>query len=116
MKEKENVNKGLMYVFDINKILDFVLINNDDKNSDSQITENYDSSDEGKMILTNRQISEIKNSGNDNITTIRYDLIKLFINELSNMPQKLDVESSLGANIIFNTMINEKFIKITKVE
>lgn len=111
-------NQKINYVLNLNGIMDFVFGNYSERNTDSEITETYGNMD-GTFKLDNKIIREIKTK-NDNSAefTIRYDLIKMFITSLFDVPSELSAEEplSLGESLIINTMLNENLLSIIKIE
>ena len=77
------------------------------------------------MLVTPRantvldNIREIKSKTDNSAEfTIRYDLIKLFITSLFEVPSAVEEGDmlSLGENLIINTMLNENLLSIIKVD
>ena len=116
------------YVIDLNKIMDFVThLKNNEKNNDTQITQMYsideplDGEDisEQKLNLITKQVTENKYNGNDSLYNVRYDLVKLIINNLLDFSIdgdgvliKDEEQMSFGQKLCLNTLINEGIIKI----
>ena len=48
------------YIYDINAIIDYVFSDSDDKNAETEITENYTPDTSGDMSLVNRTIHEVR--------------------------------------------------------
>lgn len=97
------------YSFDFNKMIDFILTN-DEKNSSSEITEVWmaDEEDGDQLSLASKQLREVKEEDASNMQTIRYDLIKTMVgymafNELKDMP--------LVGKMAYNGFIENGFIK-----
>ena len=107
------------YVLNLEKIMEFVFANSSFRNTDSEITESYNNTPEEGLSLVNKIIREVKQKG-DNSTeaTIRYDLIKLFITSLLEMPMGEEDEmfTTIGDTLIVNTMLNENFLSVIKLE
>jgi hypothetical protein len=101
------------FIFDINKIVDFIFSNSNDRTSDVEITENfvYDD-DNAKMLPTTKEVKEVKVNDNSNQNTIKYDLIKMFIEILDAVEDPTAM--SLGQGITFNTMNAYELIKEIK--
>lgn len=106
MKKETNL------IYDINKMCDFIFGNPNDKTSEVEITENYKMSEDGQMTLDNKTIKEVKVNDYTGQNTMRYDMIKMFIEILN------DIESpkvmTLGQNITLNTMEAYELIKDVK--
>lgn len=100
-------------IFDINKITDFIFGNPNDRISDVEITESYKyDTEHGKMIPNAREVKEVKVNDNTSQNTIRYDLIKMFIDILDGVEETQYM--TLGQNITFNTMQAYELIKDIK--
>ena len=101
------------FIFDINKITDFVFGNPNDRTSDVEITENYIyDSDKDKMIPNTREVKEVKVNDYTGQNTIRYDLVKTFIDILDAVEDPKVM--SLGQQITYNTMQAYELIKDIK--
>lgn len=125
-----------VYSFDLNRICEFVLKNNNDKAIESQQSLMYALSDDNQSLdLVTKEVKEIKNNGN--VDTIKYDLVKQLLDSIMGIGQKRgpfpifeseNVEAyavaqpelresegmfddiTLGEIIAFNTFLNEGFI------
>lgn len=96
------------YVIDIDNIIRFCF-EDDEKQSDSEITEVYVSDDENQSLkLASKQLREVKSGDASSKQTLKYDLIKTFIGDLISVD---DTDLSLGDTILINTMLNEGFLK-----
>ena len=72
--------KNNTFIFDINKITDFVFGNPNDRTSDVEITENYIyDSDKDKMMPNTREVKEVKVNDHTRQHTSRYDHVKAYI-------------------------------------
>lgn len=106
--EEENV--GL--VLNLQNITDFIFNDDDEKNGDSEITELYSYDEETeKMALTTKQLRELKSHDFTPHQSIRYDLIRIFLERLLNIENE---EVTLGESIVINTMLKEKLITEVK--
>lgn len=107
MKFNENL------VFDIDNITDFVFGDPNDRTNDVEITETYKfDKDSQKMNLDEKQVKEVKVNDYTGQNTIRYDLIKMFIDILDSIE---DAEMmTLGQQITLNTMQSYELIKNIK--
>jgi len=91
------------YFFDINKITEFVFGNPNDKTSEVEITENYVFDDEkGTMVPSTREVREVKVNDYTGQNTIRYDMVKMFIDILDSIEDENIM--TVGQNITLNTM------------
>jgi len=100
-------------IFDINNITSFVFGNPNDRTNEVEITESYVYDDEEeKMIPTTKDVREIKANDYTNQNTIKYDLIKTFIDILDAVEDENVM--SLGQKITFNTMQAYELIKDIK--
>ena len=96
------------YILNIENVMNFIF-DSDKRDSDSEITEVYVSDDDTKeLMLSTKQLREVKGGDNSPKFTIRYDMLKTFIDMISDMG--LDGTSTFGENLIYNTMINEGLI------
>lgn len=90
-------------IFDLNKITDFIFGDPNARTNDVEITESYKADkDSGKMVLNEKQIKEVKVNDYTGQNTIRYDLVKMFI-EILDEADDLN-ELSVGQQITLNTM------------
>ena len=100
-------------IFDINKITEFVFGDANDRTSDVEITETFTYDDEERKMLPNvREVKEIKQSDYTGQNTIRYDLVKTFIEILDAVDDVAIM--SLGQKITLNTMQAYELIKDIK--
>lgn len=100
-------------IFDINKITEFVFGNPNDRTSDVEITESYIfDDDEEKMVPASREIKEVKQNDYTGQNSIRYDMIKMFI-EILDAVEDTNV-MTLGQTITLNTMQAYELIKDIK--
>ena len=91
------------YIFDINKITEFVFGNPNEKTNEVEITDHYIYDDEGKaMTLSDREVKEVKVNDYTGQNTIRYDMVKTFIEILDSVEDEKIM--TLGQNITLNTM------------
>lgn len=100
------------FIFDINKMMDFVFEVND-RTSDVEISETYVYDEETeKMVPQVKEVKEVKLNDTTNQQTIRYDLLKSFMEILDSIEDPKIM--SLGQNIVFNTMQAYELIKDVK--
>ena len=101
------------FIFDINKITDFVFGNPNERTNDVEITENYIfDKNLDKMIPNTKEVKEVKVNDYTGQNTIRYDLVKTFIDILDAVEDPNVM--SLGQRITYNTMQAYELIKDIK--
>jgi len=101
------------FIFDINKITDFVFGNPNERTNDVEITENYIfDKNLDKMIPNTKEVKEVKVNDYTGQNTIRYDLVKTFIDILDAVEDPNIM--SLGQSITYNTMQAYELIKDIK--
>ena len=103
------INSNLIY--DLDAIKDFIFGNDEGRSSDVEITETQVRNEEGQLETQNKISREVK-STDSNKLTIRYDLIKMFMDTLDNV--EIDQELapvSLGQKMVLNTMGSYGLIK-----
>jgi hypothetical protein len=101
------------FIFDINKITDFVFGNPNERTNDVEITENYVfDKNLDKMIPNTKEVKEVKVNDYTGQNTIRYDLVKTFIDILDAVEDPNIM--SLGQSITYNTMQAYELIKDIK--
>jgi len=100
-------------IFDIGKICDFVFENKDGRTNDAEITETFLYDNETKeMIPSTREVKEYKVNDYNTQNTVRYDLLRGFIETL-NSTDDSDI-MTLGEKITLNTMLSYGMIKEIK--
>ena len=105
--------KRSTFIFDINKITDFVFGNPNERTNDVEITENYVfDKNLDKMIPNTKEVKEVKVNDYTGQNTIRYDLVKTFIDILDAVEDPNIM--SLGQSITYNTMQAYELIKDIK--
>lgn len=115
MEENNEIKE--LYVFDINKMAEFVFNEQKTNGQNVEITESFSIDNDGTLKLTNKTVKETRNPNDNTINTIKYDLLKMFIQTLIDMPSPSSLEedeTSFGEKIIVNTMVNEEFLKLVK--
>lgn len=106
-------NKPTGYILNLDELIKFVFENENTRNTDSEICENYTNDDSEGLKLSNKSVKEVKTKVDYSAeATIRYDLVKTFITVLMEMPAGLESadELTLGDTIILNTMINNNML------
>ena len=96
------------YMLDIENIIKYVF-DTDSVNSDSEITDLCVMDDENKnLMLSTKQVREVKSSDDSNKQTIKYDLVKMLIMGLMEMDAD---NATFGDVMLMNTMLNEGLMK-----
>ena len=106
--------KNSFIVYDLKKITDFIFENQNSRTNDVEITDTleYDK-EKNKMVPKTKEIKEVKVNDDMSQTTIRYDLIKSFIDTLD-MSEDMNV-MSVGQSITLNTLQSYGMIKEIKM-
>ncbi len=104
------INSNLIY--DLDGIKDFIFGNEDGRSSDVEITETQTRNNKtGKLETETRVTREVK-STDSNKQTIRYDMIKMFMDILDNVELDQEIAPlSLGQKMVLNTMGSYGLIK-----
>lgn len=98
------------YIFDLDNITNFVFGNPNDKTSEVEITEHYTYDKDAKTMLPDtREVKEVKVNDYTGQNTIRYDMIKMFIDILDNIEDPKVM--TMAQNITVNTMKAYELIK-----
>ena len=98
------------YIFDLNNITSFIFGNPNDKTNEVEITENFVYDKDAKSMIPNtREVKEVKVNDYTGQNTIRYDMIRMFIDILDSIedPKVL----TMGQNITLNTLKAYELIK-----
>lgn len=96
------INSDLIY--DLDGIKNFIFGDDDGRGSDVEITETQVRNDKGKLETETRVTREVK-STDTNRQTIRYDMIKMFMDILDNVELDQEIAPlSLGQKMVLNTM------------
>lgn len=107
MKKSETI------IYDINKMCDFIFGNPNDKTNEVEITESYTfDKEKNEMVPSTKQIKEVKVNDYTGQNTMRYDLIKMFIEILNDIEDPKAM--TLGENITLNTLEAYELIKDIK--
>lgn len=105
----QQLNSNLIY--DLDGIKDFIFGNDDGRSSDVEITETQTRNEKGKLETETRVTREVK-STDTNKQTIRYDMIKMFMDILDNVEIDQEIAPlSLGQKMVLNTMGSYGLIK-----
>lgn len=110
-KKKEEI----MYVFDLNKMIEFIMSNNFNDGTNSEIIDSYSLID-NKMTLASKNVRESKDNTSQTVeSAIRYELVKYLLNGLGEITlNENDEINNFADKMIVNTLFNEEFIKIIK--
>jgi phosphoglucomutase len=101
--------------FDINKITDFVFGNPNDRTNEVEIVEKFTYDNETKLMVPNsREVKEVKVNDYTGQNTIRYDMVKMFIDILDSI-EDMNV-LTLGQSLTVNTMEAYGLIREAKDE
>ena len=98
------------YIFDLNNITSFIFGNPNEKTNEVEITENFIYDRDAKSMIPNtREVKEVKVNDYTGQNTIRYDMIRMFIDILDSIedPKVL----TMGQNITLNTLKAYELIK-----
>lgn len=98
-----------IYAMNLQKIADFCLVSDKLKNKESEVTEGYEVTDDNGPELVSKVVREIKTNGNPQNDTIKYDLIRIFIDVVLGAEGILP-EMTTGMKIAFNTLLANDFI------
>ena len=101
-------------IYDLDAVSNF-LFSNDERTSDVEITENQKFNREtGKFETEERIVREVK-SNDTTRQTLRYDMLKMFMDVLDNVEIDQDIAPlSLGQKMVLNTMASYGLIKQIK--
>ena len=98
------------YIFDLDNITNFVFGNPNDKTNEVEINEHYIYDKDTKTMLPNtREVKEVKVNDYTGQNTIRYDMLKMFIDILDSIEDPKVM--TMGQNITLNTMKAYELIK-----
>jgi hypothetical protein len=101
--------------FDINKICDFVFGNPNDRTNEVEIVENFTYDKETKSMIPNsREVKEVKVNDYTGQNTIRYDMVKMFMDILDSVEDMNAL--TLGQSLTINTMEAYGLIREAKDE
>ena len=101
---------GKKYYLDMDAVAKWCLSSSVNPFKEIEINEGYDTNDDGDVQLNSKVIRELK-TNNPQDDTIRYDLFKMmvapFLGEITTFG---DIEGSLSHTLLFNSLINMKFL------
>lgn len=100
------MSKRKKYIFNIEAIANFVIYSDKNFTIEREITDGY--GDETDAAIS-KIVREVKSAGNAQIDTIRYDLVKLLMEQVLGelAINDYDIETSLA----FQTLLHYNFIK-----
>lgn len=97
------------YYFDLDVIIDFIEGGYDNK---TEISETYVTDDETEEIfLAGKTITETKGGDTTKDSTIRYDLMKMFLTSLLTIEATNKDNLTFGETAIINTLLKKGIIK-----
>lgn len=99
-------------IYDINKICNFVFGDPNDRSNEVEISQSFVYDEDGKPIPNAKEVKEVKANDYTGQSTIRYDLIRNFIDILESI-EDYDL-MTLGQKITLNTMESYELIKDIK--
>jgi hypothetical protein len=103
------------YVLDLENIMKFVFESDSPRDSESEIIEMYSLDTDSKdMLLNTKQLREVKGGDGAQKATIKYDMLKMFIDTLLDLDVSENSQWSFGEALIFNTMAENELIKEVK--
>lgn len=109
MKENYSITfNGKYYRLNIEKINQFCLISSGKAGSEGEITEAYESGEDGQFRLTSRINREITTQGNSQDDMIVYDFIKSLAVKLIDCQVRVtdnEYQVDFGFALAFNTML-----------
>ena len=108
---------GKHYKLNLTKINAFCLTSSGKTNSEGEITEAYETDENGVFHLSSKINREIKSAGNSQDDMMVYDFIKYLVTKLlespsSNLDNEMGVDFSFA--LIFNTLLAEGMIEEIK--
>ena len=107
------LNQNLAY--DLSAIVNFIFDEGGRDNS-VEITETQVADDGGKLVTETKVTHELK-STDSNKYTIKYDMIKMFMDVMNNVEIDQDMMPlSFGETMILNTMLSEGLVKQVNTE
>ena len=105
---------GKYYRLNLEKINKFCLTSSEKKSNEREITEGYETDENGEFRLSSKINREITTGGNEQEDAIMYDFVKmlissLFSNEVVTTSDELHVNVSFA--LVFNTLLSEGMIE-----
>lgn len=105
---------GKHYRFNLDKINQYCLVSSNKAGNESEITEAYETDENGEFHLTSKINREITTPGNSQDDMIMYDFLKTMVSKLidSDMPvYSVETQADFGFAIAFNTLISYGMIE-----
>lgn len=108
---------GEYYYIDFYKMIDIVLSKNaDEVDINTSISQVYAPLEEGNTNLTlaSKEFTETRGNLNESMNNIRYDLLRIFVNNIILSPQEVSMTEgyktlssmNVGQKLAFNTLLN----------
>lgn len=111
------MGEKIKYVLDLENINKFIFESDSPRDTESEITEMYAlDEDSNEMALTAKQLRETKGGDTTPKSTIKYDMLKMFIETMLDLDVTENSTWSFGEALIFNTMVSNELIKEIKQE
>ena len=110
---------GKAYRFNLDKINQYCLVSSNKAGSESEITEAYETDENGEFHLTSKINREITTPGNSQDDMIMYEFLKTMVSKLidSTLPvSAVESQADFGFAIAFNTMVSYGMIEEVKEE
>ena len=94
------IRSGENLILDLNKITNFIFGDEDKRSNEVEITEKLSYDESGKMVPESREVKELKLNDNTAQITVRYDLIKVFLELIDSIedPSMLTLSQELTLN------------------
>lgn len=106
MNEEILIN-GDMYVFDIDKIMEYVEQTQNKEIKEKEITDIFEyNKNTSKVELSSKANKEVTTYRDTQIENLKYDFIKTLVMYVCNIEDGM----SFGINIAFNTLVNKGFL------
>lgn len=97
------------YIFDLDKVLEFIFEPTVLKGGDSEITEIYGRNEATNVIeLQQKQLREVKSSEDSAKAGVRYDLFKTFLEVILSIDPE---DVTFGEGVILNSLADKGLLK-----
>ena len=109
-KNKESNNylltiNGKKFAIDLEKVKEYCF-SEKDKDSDIEITNTFETDENGELVMTGKLLREIKSNSESQNDVMVYDLIKMFIGRLLDNSEKIDdTNLDFSTSLAFNSML-----------
>lgn len=100
---------GKTYCFDIDAITKWCLTSTEQPLKETELNEGYNTNEDGDLVMMSKVVRELK-TPNSQDDTIKYDFMKLLLLPLLSISRHEDVQNNFSYMLIFNTLINMKFL------